>query len=173
MWTLGLKKSRGKFLTMKNLVEKVPTNLEDGSKWWSLRNRWKMKINESPKHFFFLCHSLYHPVSNYQICTKFLFWCHKSKREGDMLFLLFLFCDNKKKKFRIWCLVFSHRLVQWKKHLFSLERIQNWGHCELFGVHIRWVMDIFVAGNFSILFVCRPVCLPVHSGFFFILINNL
>ena len=124
--------------------------------------------------FFFLCHSLYHPVSNYQICTKFLFWCHKSKREGDMLFLLFLFCDNnKKKKFGIWYLVFSHRLVQWKKHLFSLERIQNLGHCELFGVHIRWVMDIFVAGNFSILFVCRPVCLPVHSGFFFILINNL
>jgi hypothetical protein len=34
-------------------------------------------------------------------------------------------------------------------------------------------MDIFVAGNFSILFVCRPVCLPVHSGFFFNLINNL
>ena len=87
-----------------------------------------------------------------------------------MLFLLF--CDNKKKKFRIWYLVFSHRLVQWKKHLFSLERFQNLGHCELFGV-IGWVMDIFVAGNFSILFVCRPVCLPVHSGFLYNLINNL
>ena len=129
-------------------------------------------MNSHNKLIFFLFPSLDHLVSKYQI----LYFCSVvANQKGKGTCCLFSFCigTTKRKKFRIWYLVFSHRLVQWKKDLFSLERIQNLGHCELFGVHIRWVMDIFVAGNFSILFVCRPVCLPVHSGFFFILINNL
>ena len=51
--------------------------------------------------------------------------CRNSKREEAKLSLLFLNCDNNKKCWLtyVWWLVFSQRLIQWKKHKFTQRRL--------------------------------------------------